>query len=124
MEKIVARDQRFNSDTESTTGWLLPGGDVASGSREVITSQSSRDGGYVTSSLPWRNDDGQLEFYVEITPSIQRQPDVLSTRYVDTSYRHGGLKASRPHTARLRIMGWEASGKGSGRRTCTMAAGP
>ena len=92
MEKIVARDQRFNSDMESTTGRLLPGGDIASGSREVITSQSSRDGGYVTSSLPWRNDDGQLEFYVEITPSIQRQPDVLSTRYVDTSYRHGGFE--------------------------------
>ena len=89
MEKIVARDQRFDGSMTGTTGLLLPGSDTASGSGEVITSQSSSDGGYVTSSLPWRNDDGQLEFYVEITPYLQRQPDVLSTRYVDTSYRHG-----------------------------------
>lgn len=89
MEKIVARNQRFDGDMTGTTGLLLPGSDIASGSGEVITSQSSSDGGYVTSSLPWRNDDGQLEFYVEITPYLQRQPDVLSTRYVDTSYRHG-----------------------------------
>lgn len=89
MEKIVARDQRFDSDMANTSGMLLPGSDTASGSDEVITSQSSSDGGYVTSSVPWRNDDGQLEFYVEITPYLQHQPDVLSTRYVDTSYRHG-----------------------------------
>ena len=89
MEKIVARGQRFDSDMQSITGLLLPGSDADSGSAEVITSQSSGDGGYITSSLPWRNEDGQLEFYVEITPYLQRQPDVLSTRYVDTSYRHG-----------------------------------
>ena len=97
MEKIVARDQRFDSDMEGTTGRLLPGGDTASGFGEAITSQSSRDGGYVTSSVPWRNDDGQLEFYVEIAPYVQREPEVLTTRYVDTSYRHGefeGFKTS------------------------------
>ena len=89
MEKIVARDQRFDGAMTGTTGLVLPGSDIASGSGEVITSQSSGDGGYVTSSLPWRNNHGQLEFYVEITPYLQRQPGVLSTRYVDTSYRHG-----------------------------------
>ena len=77
-EKIVARDQRFDGDMESTTDRLLPGSDTASGSGEAITSQSSRDGGYVTSSLPWRNDDGQLEFYVEIAPYVQREPEVFN----------------------------------------------
>ena len=95
LEKIVARDQRFDVDPDDisarkgTTGMLLPGSDATSGSGEVITTQSSRDGGHVTSSLPWRNDTGQLEFYVEIAPYLQPDPGVLSTRYVDTSYRHG-----------------------------------
>lgn len=95
LEKIVARDQRFDVDPDDisarkgTTGMLLPGSDATSGSGEAITSQSSRDGGHVTSSLPWRNDTGQLEFYVEIAPYLQPDPGVSSTRYVDTSYRQG-----------------------------------
>ena len=101
LEKIVDRDRRFDVDAETdfarlgTTGMLLPGSDASSGSGEVVISQSSRDGGYVTSSVPWRGDDGQLEFYVEITPYLQRDPDVLSTRYVDTSYRDGKFEGFR-----------------------------
>ena len=95
LGKIVARDQRFEvepddiSARKGTTGMLLPGSDATSGSGEAITSQSSLDGGHVTSSLPWRNDTGRLEFYVEIAPYLQRDPGVSSTRYVDTSYRQG-----------------------------------
>ena len=95
LEKIVARGQRFEVDPDDisarkgTTGILLPGSDATSGSGEVITSQSSREGGHVTSSLPWRNDTGQLEFYVETAPNLQPDSGVSSTRYVDTSYRQG-----------------------------------
>ena len=95
LEKIVARDQRFDVDPDDisarkgTSGMLLPGSDDTSGSGEAVTSQSSRDGGHVTSSLPWRNDTGELEFYVEIASYLQPDPGVSSTRYVDTSYRQG-----------------------------------
>lgn len=127
MEKIVAREQRFDGNMESISGWLLPGSDTASGSGEVITSQSSRDGGYVTSSLPWRNDDGQLEFYVEITPYLQGDPDVLSTRYVDTSYRHGefeGFDVSyallENHGPGAEWQGFRATNTYDGRGTLTV----
>ena len=95
LEKIVARDLRFDVDPDDisarkgTTGILLPGSDATSGSGEAVTSQSSLGGGHVTSSVPWRNDAGQLEFYVEIASSLQPDPGVSSTRYVDTSYRQG-----------------------------------
>ena len=95
VAKIVARDQRFDVDPDDisarkgTTGMLLPGSDATSGSGEVITSQSSANGGHVTSSLPWRNDTGRLEFYVEIAPYLEPDPAVSSTRYVDTPYRQG-----------------------------------
>ena len=111
MERIVARDQRFDGDMASTSGMLLPGSDTASGSGEAITSQSSRDGGYVTSSLAWRN-DGHLEFYVEITPYLQRDPDVLSTRYVDTSYRHGEFEGSTTSYGPLENHGLGAGWQG------------
>ena len=73
-EKIVVRDQRFDIDPQDVsarqgiTGIVLPGSDASSGSAEVMTSQSSQDDGYVTSSLPWRNDTGHPEFYVELAP--------------------------------------------------------
>lgn len=97
MDRIVARDRRFDVDPENgfnrsgTSGMLLPGSDDASGSGEVIISQSSAEGGFVTSSVPWR-DDGQLEFYVEITPYDQEEGGVLATRYIDTSYRRGAFE--------------------------------
>jgi len=117
LERIVARDQRFDVDPDDisartgTTGMLLPGSDPTSGSGEAITSQSSRDGGHVTSSLPWRNDTGQLEFYVEMAPYLQPDPGVSSTRYVDTSYRHGefaGFTTSYgPIETRGPAAGWQ-----------------
>ena len=97
MDRIVARERRFNVDPEDgfgrsgTSGMLLPGSDASSGSAEVVTSQSSADGGHVTSSVPWRG-EGQLEFYVEITPYDQEDDDILTTRYVDTSYRGGAFE--------------------------------
>ena len=97
MDRIVARDRRFDVDPENgfnrsgTSGMLLPGSDDASGSGEVIISQSSAEAGFVTSSVPWR-DDGQLEFYVEITPYDQEEGGVLATRYIDTSYRRGAFE--------------------------------
>ena len=118
LEKIAARGQSFDVDPDDIsarkgiTGMLLPGSDATSGSGEVITSQSSRDGGYVTSSLPWRNDTGQLEFYVEIAPNLQPDPVVSPTRYVDTSYRQGefeGFTTSYGPIETHRLgAGWQA----------------
>ena len=97
LDRIVARERRFDVDPDDafsrsgTSGMLLPGSDPASGSGEVVTSQSWAGGGHVTSSVVWRG-EGQLEFYVEITPYDHEDGDVLTTRYVDTSYRRGAFE--------------------------------
>ena len=121
IDRIVARDRRFAVDPEDgfnrsgTSGMLLPGSDDASGSGEVVTSQSSADGGHVTSSVPWR-EDGQLAFYVEITPYDQEEGEVLTTRYVDTSYQRGTFEgfttsgaAIAGHGLGARWQGFEAT---------------
>ena len=97
MDRIVARDRRFDVDLEDgfsrlgTSGMLMPGSDASSGSGEAVTSLSSVDGGHVTGSVPWRG-AGQMEFYVEITPYDYEDGDILATRYVDTSYRRGAFE--------------------------------
>ena len=94
MDRIVAGDRTFDVDPErgfsrsGTSGMLLPGSDAFSGSGEAVTSQSWARGGHVTSSVPWRG-EGQLEFYVEVTPYAQEENGILTTRYVDTSYQRG-----------------------------------
>ena len=97
LDRIVAPNRRFDVDPQDgfsrsgTSGMLLPGSDAASGSGEVVTSQSSARGGQVTTSVPWRR-EGQLEFYVEITPYDREENDILATRYVDTSYQRGAFE--------------------------------
>lgn len=97
MDRIVARDRRFDVDPEGgfsrsgTSGMLMPGSDALSGSGEAVTSLSSAGGGHVTGSVPWRS-DGQMEFYVEITPYDYEEGDILATRYVDTSYQRGAFE--------------------------------
>lgn len=96
MGRIVARDRRFDVRPEDgfrrsgTSGMLLPGSDAASGSAEAVTSLSWARGGHVTSSVPWRG-EGRLEFYVEISPYGEEDGEILTTRYVDTSYQRGAF---------------------------------
>ena len=97
VDRIVARDRRFDVRPEDgfsrsgTSGMLLDGSDPASGSAEVVTSLSSSRGGHVTSSVPWRGERG-LEFYVEISPYDHEDGEILTTRYVDTSYQPGAFE--------------------------------
>ena len=80
----------------------LPGLESLSGTTtemstgEGIVSQTFKPGGatrgYLTSTIPWRNDEGGLEFYVEVSPHPDSSvtPDgFFVSRYLETSYRHG-----------------------------------
>ena len=117
MDRIVARDRRFDVDPEDgfsrsgTSGMLLPGSDASSGSGEVATSQSSAGGGHVTSSVPWRS-KGRLEFYVEIAPYDQEENDILTTRYVDTSYQRGAFEGFTTSGAAIANHGLGAGWQG------------
>ena len=92
LEKIVAREQRFDSDGQGASGLLYPDSDFSSGSGSVVISQSSRDGGVATGSIAADiGDNGELEFYVEIV--ARDRPDGHGvSRFVDTSYRHGSFE--------------------------------
>ena len=117
MDRIAARDRRFDVDPEDgfsrsgTSGMLLPGNDASSGSGEGATSQSSAGGGYVTSSVPLR-DEGRLEFYVEITPYDQEEDGILTTRYVDTSYQRGAFEGFTTSGAAIANHGLGAGWRG------------
>ncbi|MDE0207790.1 MAG: hypothetical protein OXP66_17380 [Candidatus Tectomicrobia bacterium] len=117
MDRIVARDRRFDVrpddgfSVSGTSGILLPGSDPASGSGEVVTSLSSARGGHVTSSVPWRGEQG-LEFYVEISPYDQEDDGILSTRYVDTSYQSGAFEGFATAAEAIPNHGLEAGWQG------------
>ena len=117
LDRIVARDRRFEVDPDDgfsrsgTSGMLLPGSDPASGSGEVVTSQSWAGGDHVTGSVPWR-DDGRLAFYVEMTPYDPEDGDVPATRYVDTTYRRGAFDGVTTSAAAIADHGLGAGWQG------------
>ena len=59
----------------------------ASGSQYASVSQSHR-GGAVAAAMPWHDDNGELEFHIDVVPQgepLQRDPDVRPGRYISTS---------------------------------------
>ena len=80
-------------------GWLHDGSDETSGSIAAAISRSYDRGGRVTLAVPYRGENGELEFYLGLGSgrgAIHDDPPVYADRNVDTAARGGATVRVSP----------------------------